>query len=327
MGILGDIIGGVSGLFSDKKKNKRAKEQNAIAQQLANQQVDISKYIQGLSQELMGRGTSITMPDGSVVGYDAASGTYRAPLSAADRGLQDASNAEELKRLTVDQDMRRGAIQDAEGRRQRAGTEADTAMRDLSLFKQGVGKVDPDTIVSALRSSRTGAVNAGFDDAAKAASMLGARTGSSSISDALSAIGRNRSKAIMETAGTPEVEGLGYADELNKSRLGEKMGLYSRFSDDANKFYDASFAPSDAEDQSYARAIGAQQLDLSKYNTAMGGSGTAAAGIGSAANTSRSGYLASEANRVSNPTGRFASGLDDALGSTIGKLFGGGFGF
>lgn len=322
MSLLGGALSGILGLGSDKKKNKRADAEMALAQKYADKQISLADYIQGLSQQLVGRGSGITMPDGTVIGYDAASGTYKAPLSAEQQAQQAASDHEEGQRLTVDQEMRRRALGDYEENRQQASGEAKQGLRDLSLFRQGVGQVNPEQIASSLRSSRTGAVNAGYDDAARAASMLGARTGSASVTDALAALGRNRSNAIAQTVGTPDVEGLQISDELNKSRLGQKVGTYSMFKDGADKFYDAPFVPSDASDEAYNRAVAGQQLDLSRFNTAMGGSGTAAAGVGSAANTSRAGYLAAEANRVHAPTANFVSGLDSLFsgGSSGGGL-------
>lgn len=320
LGSLGDIFGGIAGLKSDKKKNKRASEELALERSLANQQIDISKYIQDLSKQVVSRGSGITDPySGQTSGYDPVTGTYKGALSEGQRAVQGASDQEELARNTVDQEMRRRALQDAEKNRQLASGQVGPALTDLNLFKQGVGAVNPEQIASSLRLSRTGAVNAGYDDAARSASMLGARTGSSAVADALAGLGARRAQTIAQTAGTPDVEGLQTADEINKSRLGQKVGLYDLFNTNANKVYDSPFTPSTAGNDAYTKALQGQQLDLTRFSTAMGGSGTAAAGIGSAAATDRGAYGITEGNRVAAPTGKFIG----ALGNNLDSLFGG----
>lgn len=324
MGILGDIgsiIGAIGGLSADKKKNAQTQQQLDLERQLANQQVDISQYIQGLSKDVVGRGSGITDPySGQTVGYDPASNTYQAPLTGLQQQGQTASDQEALARNTVDQEMRRTALQDAEKNRQMASGQVGNSINDINLFKQGVGAVDPASIASDLRLSRTGAVNAGYDDAARSASMLQARTGSSAVADALAGLGKQRANAIATTMGAPNTEALGMADDLNKSRLSQKVGLYDLFNTNANKVYDSGFTPSTAANDAYTKALQGEQLDLSRYNTAMGGSGTAAAGIGSAANGSQAAFNSAMANTVQNPFGRFAAGVG-AAGDNIAKDF------
>lgn len=320
---------GVAGYLSDKKKNKRAKEQLKIDRDLANQQIDISKYIQGLSKELVAKGSNVTDPYGNTAGYDAASGSYKAPMRPGEIAVQNASDQEELARNTVDQEMRRRALQEAENRRANAGVEANQAMRDISLFKQGIGAVDPTQLASSMRLARTAAVNAGYDDTARAATTLGLRTGSASVGSALERLSRDRARAQIEGLGNPELEGLQLADEMNKTRLGQKVGLYDMYNTNANQVYDAPFAPSNAADKSFDKSMALAGLDLNKYATAMGGSGTAAAGIGSAAQGQRAGFATSEANRVQAPFANLLGGLGSLAGGLGGgkmdlsRLFGG----
>lgn len=323
-----NVAGGLAGLLSDKKKNKRAKEQLKIDRDLANQQIDISKYMKSLSEGLMSKGSNITDPYGSVTGYDAASGSYTSPLRPGEVAIQNASDAEELQRMTVDQEMRRRGLQEADSRRQLAGDEARQGIRDISLFKQGVGALDPAQLASSIRLQRQQAINAGYDDAERAATKLSLRTGSSSVSDALARIGRDRARTQLEGMGNPEIEGLQLAEDMNKSRLGQKVGLYDMYNTNANNVYDANFVPSNAADKAFDKSVTAQQLDIGRTGAAISGSGAAASGINSAAAGQRQGYNTAEQNRVASPTGNFLAGLGNVLGGAsknlnLASIFGG----
>jgi hypothetical protein len=59
------------------------------------------------------------------------------------------------------------------------------------------------------------------------------------------------------------------------------------------------------------------KFDLSKFDIAQGGSGTAAAGLGGAAAGLRAGYATAEANRIHNPTGKFISSSGDLISQLI----------
>src|SRR5688572_9059846 len=111
------LAGGVAGLLSDKKKNKRSKQQLELDRMLANKQISIADYMQELSKGLADKGSAITDPYGNKIGYDEASGSYKAPLRPGEMAVQEASDKEELARTTVDQEMRRRALQEAEQRR------------------------------------------------------------------------------------------------------------------------------------------------------------------------------------------------------------------
>lgn len=326
---LGPLLGvgaGIAGFLSDKKKNKRAKEQLELDRMLANKQISMADYLQSLSKLLMERGGDVTDPYGNVIGYDEASGTYKTPLRPGEIAVQDASDKEELARNTQDQEMRRGALQEAEQRRALAGGEATQGIRDISLFKQGIGALDPSQLAGSIRASRQAAINAGYDDAQATATKLGLRTGSSAVSDALAKLGRERAQAQIQGAGNPEIEGLQLADEMNRKRLGERVGLYDLYNTNANQVYDAAFQPSNAADKAFDKSLATRQLDLSQFNTAMGGTGAAASAVGSAAAGQRQGFNVAEQNRVHAPFANLLGGFGDIAGASklnLAGLFGG----
>lgn len=329
MSLLGaglSILGAGAGLLSDKKKNKRAKEELALQKQLADQQIDISKYIQSLSQQLMARGDNIVDPYGGTTKYNPATGAWESVLGPEQKALQGASDKEELTRLVADQAMRRQGLIDVERQRGRASGAADAALDDVMNAKRGIGLVDPNALGSQLRLDRTTAVNAGFDDAERAARTLQTRTGSSAVGDALRRIAVDRVRAQAQI-GSPEVEGLQIAEGINTGRQGDMRDLYDMFSSKAGNVYDTSFTPAPYAAMANAQASDALKTNLAKYEIGMGGSGTAAAGIGSAAAGIRNAYATSEASRIHAPMAKFIGALggvaDSKDGAALLKLFGG----
>src|SRR4051812_6958042 len=93
------LAGTIASLFGGNKQYKLSKEALAQQKKLTDQQVEISKYLQGLSTDLMSRGSTQVDTGGGTVGYDPTTKTYRATLGPAQQALQDASDAEEAKRL------------------------------------------------------------------------------------------------------------------------------------------------------------------------------------------------------------------------------------
>lgn len=308
------VLGSIFGNKAAKKTNKLTAEQLALDRRLADNQINISNYIQQLSKDLMARGTTQVDPYGGSTGYDEATGTYRTNLGAIPAGLQGASDQEELARYVIDQEIRRKGLGDFERLRGDAAGEADTARTDLADFRRGIGAVDPAALGARIRQDRTGAINAGFDDAARAAQTLQTRTGSSAVGDALTALARNRVRAQAEI-GSPEVEALGIADQLNRGRLSDIASRYTSMADRGQQFYDASFTPAPYAGIADAKLADAIKLDLSKYEVGTGGAATAAAGIGSAAAGLRQAFALAEQNRVKNPTGDLITGIGRAIGS------------
>lgn len=312
----GQLLSSFLGSKAEKKKNKLIAEQTGIQRDLADQQIDVSKYIQQLSQQLMGQGSGLTDPYGGGSYYDPVSKTYKYNLSPTQQGLQGASDREELARGTIDQGIRRQGLYDAEGIRGAAANEADTALRDMSNFKQGIGQENAGDLASQLRLNRQASVNAGYDDSQRAANTISLRTGASS-GDALSRLAQNRTRDIAQTRGNPELEGLQLADTINSGRQQKLSGLYDMFSGKGSNFYDAGFQSAPYADQAIARSQDQQKLDLGKFEAASGGSSGAAAGIGSAAAGLRQAFGQQNAGTSYNALGQAASGFGDLAASLI----------
>jgi hypothetical protein len=326
MSLLGDVGGLISGFISDKKTNKLSKQQLKSDQALTAQQVQMAQFIEGLAKQIVSHGSNVSDSYGNEAYYDPASGTYKTTLSGTQKTLQDASDQEELKRQVLDNAMRRGGLNDFERSRQRSVGEANTALSGINAFRRGVGRVDPNQVASQLRADRTGAVNAGYDDAERAAQTLQLRTGSSSLTDAIANLGRDRARSLATTMGNPELEGDQYARQANSDTQKQLFDVYSMFNNEGKSFYDNPFNPSTAADKADARLADTMKFDLSKYDLAMGGEGSAAAAIGNAQTRGQAAFQNYMGNRVVNPTGKLITGADAAIESAIKAAMSGGGG-
>lgn len=325
MSLFTSILGGVLGLGADKKQNKLAKEQLATDKRLADRQIQISQYIEQLAKEITGKGSDVYDPYGGYARYNPETKRYEYSLGGAQKDIQGASDREELMRAVEDQAIRRTGLKDFENMRQRSSLRADSALGDIDAARRGVNRIDPAALGGQLRADRTRSVNAGYDDAERAATKLQLRTGSSAVGDALAALARDRTRAQAEI-GSPEVDALGMAEGINQSREDRDYNRYKLYGDEARGFYDAGYQPSTYDAQAYARLGDQQKFDLSKYDLGMGGSGQAASTIGDAAAGLRQGFQLYNQSRIHAPMSKFVTGLGnsmDSAGFDIMKLLSG----
>jgi hypothetical protein len=306
------LISGITGKKDDKKVNQMSAEELAIQRMLANRQIDISKYMEELSKKAAGLNGTFTDPYGGGATYNAATDKWETKLSPQQAPIQDASYQEELDRNTHDQQIRREGLQSFELARQRSAGRATDALGDIDAYKRGFGKIDAGRLASSMRGDREKAVNAGYDDAARAAQTVQMRTGNSAITDALTGLARSR---IRDTAqiGSPEVEALQIAQGLNDSTQDRLYDVYKGFNDEGRQFYDAQFTPSSYNADAYAKLTDAMKFDLSKLDLALGGSGQAASTIGNAAAGNAAAFQSYLGNRIANPTGKFIQGAGSAI--------------
>lgn len=312
------LAGAGLGFLSDRKQNKLMKKQLKIDKQLADRQVDISKYIEQFARQAAGLNGDMSDPFGGYIRFNPATGKYEINLNPQEQAVQEASYGEELDRMTKDQDIRRRGLTDFERLRSQSSNQADIAREDLSAFKRGVGRIDPASVAGQLRADRTRAINAGYDDAERAAQTLQLRTGSSSLSDALANLARDRVRAQAQI-GSPELEAIEFSEGINQGRQSGLAGLYDMFGGEARGFYDAQYNPSTYNDAAMARLGDRMKFDLSKLDLAMGGGAQAASSIGNAAAGLRAGTQVYNQGRIHAPGAK----LIGALGNFFGSLPGG----
>ncbi len=325
MSIVTDLIGGFMGAKSDAATNKRADEQLRTDRGLARRQIDISRYIEQYAKQAAGMSGDTTDIYGSKTWLNPATGKYEIVMGDLPRSIQSASDQEEAQRYNVDQAIRARGLNDFENMRSRSVGDTTVARERMQNFDRGIGKVDAGQMGSQLRADRTRAVNAGYDDAERAAGKLQLRTGSSAVGDALTNLARDRVRAQSQI-GSPELEGMQMAEGMNAQRENANMDRYQTFGNEGRQFYDAQFTPSNREAELFARLGDEMKFDLSKLDLAMGGSGQAASTIGNAAAGLRAGYAATEGNRVANPWGNFIAAGGQNIESAIMKAFSGGMG-
>lgn len=315
------LLGAGLGFLGDRKQNKLVKKQLKEQKRLNDRQIDISRYIEEYARKAGGLNGDIEDAFGGFVRYNPVTKKYELNLNPQERAVQEASYGEELDRMTKDQDIRRRGLTDFERLRGRSSNEADIALQDMQAFKRGVGRVDPGAVGGQLRADRTRAINAGYDDAERAAQTLQLRTGSSAVGDALASLARDRVRAQAQI-GSPELEGLEFAEGINTSRQDQLAGLYGMFGDEARGFYDAAFTPSTYGDAALARLQDRQKFDLSKLDLAMGGSGEAASTIGNAAAGLRQANLGYNQSRIHAPGAKLVGALGNLDWEELGKSLG-----
>lgn len=318
------VIGAIKGNKADKAKNKRASQQMRDEKDYARQQIDLSRYIADYAKQAGNMNGEINDIYGGRTWFNPVTGKYETTLGAEQRGIQAQSDIEEADRYGLDQSIRRAGLTDFETMRDRSAGEATTALDDIRNFKRGVGTLDAGRVGSQLRADRTGAINAGYDDAERAAQTMQLRTGSSAVGDALTALARDRVRA-QSAIGSPELEGIEFAEGVNQNRENNLMQRYGTFGNEGRQFYDAAFSPAGYNTEALGRLGDLQKFDLSKLDLAMGGYGQAAGTIGNAATGQRAGFAGTEANRIHAPGAKLWQGIGAVIGAEeakIAKMFG-----
>lgn len=311
-GALFDIAGSIAGLLGNQAKNRDAKLQFAQQKDLANSQSGIAGLLQQIAIAQGNKGTGTSDEYGGGAQYDPATGTWKSTLGAPQKAVQDASYSEEAARMSGDQAIRRYGLGQADQLRQGAVGDAQSAQRSYNLFNQGVGAVDPDSIAASMRLSRTGAVNAGYDQAQKAAGTMSLRTGTAA-GDTFAGLARNRAQDLARSAGDPYTEALQLAEGINNSRGQQKLGAYNLFADRGSNFYDAQFNPSTYAQQGQDNAFKSAGLQLDNFNASTGAMGNAAATYGSAAAGLRGGAQQQMQNTNYAAPAQFINSMGTAL--------------
>lgn len=302
-----DVAGLWAGHKAAKAAKKMAKNEYKAQKGYADKQSGIADYISQLARQAATQSSDVYDPSGGYTRFNPATGKYEYALGAEQQGIQGASYEEELLRNTVDQQMRRTGLTDFERMRQRSSGRADAALADIDAARRGIGMVDPNAVAGQLLTSRTGQLNAGYDDAERAARTMQLRTGSSAVGDALTALARDRVRA-QSSVGTPGLEGLEFAEGINQGRNQQNYGRYGAFGDEARGFYDAQFNPSGYEALGRENLGKQMEFDLSKLDLGMGGGAKAAGVINNAALGRQAAYTGTNKLATSSPFAKLMEG-------------------
>lgn len=264
MAMLGtSIMGLLQGNNAQKKQLGLQKEQLELQRQTAADQKALSDklYTLGLASQVDAQGNMTV--------YDQASNTWKVLPSQMTKQLMDASNNEEMLRLTQDAPMARGESIANARRRGMEGSTADSLMLQAQDKIAGRTGLKPGAIEAALRLSRTNAVNQGFDSVRNDVATQALRSGSAGYDSSMSQLGKARAQALAQTMGTPFVEGLQMERDLNAADLGNTLNNYGAMASRAAGSPGFAFSPNNT---------GAQLTQALAQNRATGGQMTGASG-------------------------------------------------
>ena len=317
---IGAGLGGaasLAGILGDRKTNKLSKAALEEQKKITAKQSGIADYLGQLARQAAGTSSDIYDPSGGYTRYNPATGKYEYALGKDQTGIQEASYGEELLRNTQDQALRRRGLNDFERMRGRSSDRADRALLDIDAARRGVGRIDPAAVAGTLTADRTRQLNAGYDDAERAARTLQLRTGSGSLTDSLAGLARDRVRA-QAGIGNPQLEALQFAEGMNQGRDQQAYGVYNQFGNEARNFYDAQFAPSQYEQLGRENLQKQMDFDMSKLDLAMGGAAQAGNVMAGAQQGLTGAYDLFNKNRVASPLSKGLTGLSNAAFSAMG---------
>lgn len=300
------LASGVAGLLGGRAKNRQAQRIYQEQQRLGKRQEGFADDLNSIIGDLLKQNPNMTDAYGYGTTYDPVTGEWRSTVDPMSQQIQGASDQEELARYTVDQEMRRAGLQDSEALRGRAAVEAGTEMDALAAARSGVNRLDVDQIAGIMGADRTRAINAGYDDAMRAANAVSLRTGGDGT-QAFQALARNRANDIARL-GNPMLDAISFTDNINQNRDAAAMGRFGQFMGEGRDFYDAGFGPSDRFDKAFDRQTIARNLFTQNKQLGMAGKETAA------------GITANQAAGMQRAGQQRLGGTDYALGS---KFIGG----
>lgn len=280
-------------------------KQRKLQKQMMDNQMQIAREQQQLAEEMAKRGIATQIDaNGNVTAYNQATNTWQTILSPTQQRIQDLSDQEQINQLTTDAPM--GRIENILNatRRSREGVAADGAL--ASLTDTLANPIRGGDLASQLRLDRTRAVNQGFDNVSSALTTQALRSGATGGSALLDQLARQRSQAIASTMGSPDIEGLQLASQLNSNNAQNGLNIYNVLASRASGAPIQTFNPT---------SVGANA------NAALSGSRNAAAG----ALNSQAGALNSAAGIYGNTTlpDYTKGGLSDVFAS-ISNLLGSG---
>ena len=176
---------------------------------------------------------------GNQIVYDPKTG-WRTILSAGQQQLADASQAEQLKRLTTDAGMRRDSMTANQARRQEEGQLANSLLAQYRYNQQ-----NPRNFVEEarrqLQSQSNSETNDAFREVARATSMNAMRSGTSATDAVTSKLGNAWAKANQQSSNVNPQDLGALSQLLAGSRPGANLQDYNTLASRASAFDDTAF--------------------------------------------------------------------------------------
>lgn len=233
---LGSILSLFSPLIGAQVSANETNDKRAKATQDAQNALNAKSEALAEKMDREGLATQVDA-NGNINYYDGATNTWRTILAPQQAQINDASNLELLRSLSVDAPLARGELlRNSQAKVLDQGT-AGTLRDQLNNTIAGKGATKAGDVASSLRLSRQGAINAGFDQTQTALNTQQLRTGTG-VGTAGAQLAKARANAIAQDMGNPDLEGLQLSKDLNATDLSNAINNYGTV---ANRAY----APND----------------------------------------------------------------------------------
>lgn len=268
------VIGGAASMNASSQASKAAGAGLSLQAALANQQMALAG--RQLNAQL---GKQVDAMGNQQV-YDEATNTWHTILSPIGRQLQEATNKEQLLRLTHDANLRREGMDKNAARRGDEGRLADALMRQYQ-YTQSNPRDMGDEMTSQLRLANMQGMADANEELRRNFSLQSLRTGTDArtASDALRDMGKNWGDQVRSANASVPVEGMQLGQAMAAGRMGDTLNQYNMLASRASNFEDAPFTPSNLND-SLAAVMANQRLNAARGGSvASGAYGAAASGL------------------------------------------------
>lgn len=296
----GSLIGANQARNAQNRQNAIQESQLAAQKEMSQEQIALAK--EGLHLSKAGEHT----PDGSYT-YDPATNSWQVKLSPRAQYTQTLGDIETNRQLTTDATTARTERDQAAMRRGREGGIADSLLFALQRKLGGQGAVDPNSLAAALSLSRRDAVNNSFDSVGANLATQALRTGGG-IERIGGELGRARARAYSEVMGSPQIEAMQMAQDMNNADIGMASDLYGAMASRAANINDMTVAPPQVGQALAGAMSGARNVGVNAPIAGAGVIGNAAAGL-------------RQANTMGPDYTRGAGQTSAAIGNLIGSLF------
>ena len=222
LGSVGGILSGVSAFGAKNSADDALEAQSAISNRLLDAQ--LGKFIDAR---------------GNVVEYDEDTRTWSVTLSDGSQQIINASDAEELARLTVDANLRRQGVEANADRRVAEGQSADRFLNEINQ----PSPYTQEGIEGALLQRYLRGVDEAFRGVTQDFARQNLRTGNTGGGQVLAELAKRRSDATSDAFANAGAESFGLAENLNNSRNNRLLTSYNTLASRASNFDDVPFTP------------------------------------------------------------------------------------
>lgn len=292
--LIGSGINAAGGILSGIMGSRAQDEANAIqwANYQAQEQANFLQRIMAERQyELMTAGQ--TDARGDTVRYVPGVGwvTEASPMS---QSLINATDREQLQRLTGDSQLRRQGLQENSSRRMEEGRWADELMRRA----QEVPEVSQQGIIQQLIARATEDTNAAYDDTINRTATQALRSGASNAGDVMSSINRQRGSDVRKAGLDANIQGMDLYRQLTQGQQGFNSNLYNQIASRASNFEDVPFQPTNVNETLANRNTGQMAGAQGAMNNVINSSGRVALRPGSEPDYSKANMWGGAASNI-----------------------------